>query len=183
MKTNRFIIYDPEFNNFGHYSRLNKYILELLSKINKVHEIIYFGKNIYDKKDIKFKRLDSLSTFKFRSQSKLKRFISIPFEIFKTLKVIFVLKKNSKNATLILLSEGSIFLNLFLLIFFDKPFIIYSITIKNFYKKGLIGWIFKIIFKLNYLKSKSIIVTNEIFLVKLKKMKFKNVFFLPERNL
>ena len=70
-----------------------------------------------------------------------------------------------------------------MLIFFDRPFIIYSITIKNFYKKGLIGWIFKIIFKLNYLKSKSIIVTNEIFLVKLKKMKFKNVFFLPERNL
>ena len=35
MKTNRFIIYDPEFNNFGHYSRLNKYILELLLKLIK----------------------------------------------------------------------------------------------------------------------------------------------------
>ena len=183
MKKNRFIVYDPEFNNLGHYTRLNKYILELLSKINNVHEIIYFGKNIYNKKNIKFRRLNSLSTFKFRSQSKLKRIIFIPFEIFKTLKVIFALKKNSKNATLILLSEGSIFLNFFMLIFFDKPFIIYSITIKNFYKKGFVGWIFRIIFKLNYSKSKSIMVTNEIFLVKLKKMKFKNVFLLPERNL
>ena len=55
MKKNKFIVYDPEFNNIGHYTRLNKYILELLTKINKVDEIIYFGKNIHKNKKIKFK--------------------------------------------------------------------------------------------------------------------------------
>ena len=93
------------------------------------------------------------------------------------------MKKESKGATLILLSEGSIFLNLFMFLFFKSPFIIYSITIRNFYRKGFIGWLFKIIYKLNYFKSESIIVTDKIFQSNLKKMKFKNVFILPERNL
>lgn len=183
MKKNKFIVYDPEFNNIGHYTRLNKYILELLTKIKKVDEVIYFGKNIYKNKKIKFKRLPSLSTYNYRNASKYKKVFFSFVEILKTLKVIFKLKKKSKDATLILLSEGSIFLNLFMFIFFKSPYIIYSITIKNFYKKGFIGWIFRLIYTLNYSKSKSIMVTNKIFQIKLKKMKFKNVFILPERNL
>jgi len=183
MKKNKFIVYDPEFINMGHYSRLNKYILELLTKIKKVDEIIYFGKNIYKNKKIKFKRLPSLSTYNYRYSSKYKKVFFSFFEILKTLKVVFKLKKESKGATLILLSEGSIFLNLFMFLFFKSPFIIYSITIRNFYRKGFIGWLFKIIYKLNYFKSESIIVTDKIFQSNLKKMKFKNVFILPERNL
>tara|TARA_B110000971_G_C19848881_1_gene426123 strand:+ start:465 stop:677 length:213 start_codon:yes stop_codon:yes gene_type:complete len=68
-------------------------------------------------------------------------------------------------------------------IFFKKPFIIYPVGISDFYRKGFIGWVFKIIFTLNYSKSEKIIVTNEINQMKLRKLKFKEVFVLPERNL
>ena len=183
MKKNKFIVYDPEFINIGHYSRFNKYILELLCKINTIDEIVYLGKNIYKNKKIKFKKLDSLSTFDYRYDSKLKKILFIPIEILKTLNVIFKLKKNCNNGTLILLSGGSIFLNFFMLIFFKKPFIIYSVGISDLYRKGLIGWIFNIIYTLNYSKSEKIIVTNEINQMKLRKLKFKEVFVLPERNL
>ena len=114
MKKNKFIVYDPEFKDIGHYTRFNKYILELLTKIIKVDEIIYFGKNICSNKKIKFKKLHSLSTFNYRYNSKLKKVLFTPIEILKTLNVIFNLKKNCKGATLILSSEGSIFLNLFM---------------------------------------------------------------------
>jgi hypothetical protein len=183
MKKNKFIVYDPEFINIGHYSRFNKYILELLCKINTIDEIVYLGKNIYKNKKIKFKKLDSLSTFDYRYDSKLKKILFIPIEVLKTLNVIFKLKKNCNNGTLILLSGGSIFLNFFMLIFFKKPFIIYSVGISDLYRKGFIGWIFNIIYTLNYSKSEKIIVTNEINQMKLRKLKFKEVFVLPERNL
>jgi len=183
MKKNKFIVYDPEFINIGHYSRFNKYILELLCKINTIDEIVYLGKNIYKNKKIKFKKLDSLSTFDYRYGSKLKKILFIPIEVLKTLNVIFKLKKNCNNGTLILLSGGSIFLNFFMLIFFKKPFIIYSVGISDLYRKGFIGWIFNIIYTLNYSKSEKIIVTNEINQMKLRKLKFKEVFVLPERNL
>lgn len=183
MKKNKFIVYDPQFINKGHYSRFNKYILELLCKINTVEEIVYLGRNIYKNKKIRFKKLDSLSTFNYRYDSKLKKILVIPLEILKTLKVIFKLKKNCNDGTLILLSEGSIFLNFFMFIFFKKPFIIYPVGISDFYRKGFIGWVFKIIFTLNYSKSEKIIVTNEINQMKLRKLKFKEVFVLPERNL
>jgi len=183
MKKNKFIVYDPEFINIGHYSRFNKYVLELLCKINTIDEIVYLGKNIYKNKKIKFKKLDSLSTFDYRYDSKLKKILFIPIEVLKTLNVIFKLKKNCNNGTLILLSGGSIFLNFFMLIFFKKPFIIYSVGISDLYRKGFIGWIFNIIYTLNYSKSEKIIVTNEINQMKLRKLKFKEVFVLPERNL
>tara|TARA_B100000795_G_C22766840_1_gene426079 strand:+ start:868 stop:1419 length:552 start_codon:yes stop_codon:yes gene_type:complete len=183
MKKNKFIVYDPEFINIGHYSRFNKYILELLCKINTIDEIVYLGKNIYKNKKIKFKKLDSLSTFDYRYDSKLKKILFIPIEVLKTLNVIFKLKKNCNNGTLILLSGGSIFLNFFMLIFFKKPFIIYSVGISDLYRKGFIGWIFNIIYTLNYSRSEKIIVTNEINQMKLRKLKFKEVFVLPERNL
>tara|TARA_B110000971_G_C19848881_1_gene426122 strand:+ start:125 stop:412 length:288 start_codon:yes stop_codon:yes gene_type:complete len=93
MKKNKFIVYDPQFINKGHYSRFNKYILELLCKINTVEEIVYLGRNIYKNKKIKFIKLDSLSTFNYRYDSKLKKILVIPLEILKTLKVIFKLKK------------------------------------------------------------------------------------------
>ena len=93
MKKNKFIVYDPEFINIGHYSRFNKYILELLCKINTIDEIVYLGKNIYKNKKIKFKKLDSLSTFDYRYDSKLKKILFIPIEVLKTLNVIFKLKK------------------------------------------------------------------------------------------
>lgn len=183
MKKNKFIVYDPEFINIGHYSRFNKYILELLCKINTIDEIVYLGKKIYKHKKIKIKKLPSLSTFDYRYDSKLKKILFIPIEVLKTLNVIFKLKKNCNNGTLILLSGGSIFLNFFMLIFFKKPFIIYSVGISDLYRKGFIGWIFNIIYTLNYSKSEKIIVTNEINQMKLRKLKFKEVFVLPERNL
>ena len=183
MKKNKFIVYDPEFINIGHYSRFNKYILELLCKINTIDEIVYLGKKIYKHKKIKIKKLPSLSTFDYRYDSKLKKILFIPIEVLKTLNVIFKLKKNCNNGTLILLSGGSIFLNFFMLIFFKKPFIIYSVGISDLYSKGFIGWIFNIIYTLNYSKSEKIIVTNEINQMKLRKLKFKEVFVLPERNL
>ena len=183
MKKNKFTVYDPQFNNIGHYSRFNKYILELLCKINKIDEIVYLGKNIYKNKKIKFKKLESLSTFNYRYDSKFKKILFIPIEILRTLKVIFKLKKICSDGTLILLSEGSIILNFFMLIFFKRPFVIYSVGISNLYRKGFIGWIYKTIYTLNYSKSISIIVTNKISQMKLKKLKIKKVFVLPERNL
>ena len=87
MKKNKFTVYDPQFNNIGHYSRFNKYILELLCKINKIDEIVYLGKNIYKNKKIKFKKLESLSTFNYRYDSKFKKILFIPIEILRTLKV------------------------------------------------------------------------------------------------
>ena len=84
MKKNKFIVYDPQFINKGHYSRFNKYILELLCKINTIDEIVYLGKNIYKNKKIKFKKLDSLSTFDYRYSSKLKKIFKVKkFFLFK----------------------------------------------------------------------------------------------------
>lgn len=183
MKKKNFLVYDPQFIGLGHYIRFNKYILEMLCKIDETGEVIYLGKKIYKNRKIKFKKLDSLSSFNYRYYSKLKKIFFLFISTFKTLNIVFTLNKHHKNKTLILLSEGGIFFNFFMLIFYKGPYLIYTISIENFFKKGFIGFLYKKIYRINYLKSKVIIVTNKISRRKLIKMNIKNVFILPERYL